>query len=153
GAFAMSASVADLMPRVTRMLAGENLDGISRRYPSGEVGTQFAFLLEGPVAQQSFALFAVADETVTLSIDVGGELVGAVVTVEGPSGYAIAETYLFGGQDILEFDVVAGEQYRVVLEGDPLDQTPIAVTSTVPLMMLNDPDHHVLVQTRTTGLL
>jgi len=155
GAFVMSASVVDLMRRAGQIERGANVDGISKRYPVGQLGTQFAFLLSERPYQQAFALFAMADQSVTISITASGADSEAQVVAQAPGGEQLDYSFAWEGRSgpAMVFPVHAGEQYWIIVEGFGPPPVSVVLESSAPLVMVSDPDEGVLTSTRTAGAL
>jgi len=143
-AFLTSISVDDVLAVADRLLASPVVRGLQpRELPHGGAVRRNAVRLEGPWDQDLLFGWFLPDTDVSIDWeDGGGELHADTI-----SGHAIA-----GGEGGIDF--VVGYAFPVVISAEAESATDDILTSSVPLITYQDPDHGKVLPAggRTAGI-
>ncbi|MDA0301468.1 MAG: trypsin-like peptidase domain-containing protein [Chloroflexi bacterium] len=154
GAYMIAASAADLKARALRHLAGEDVDGIARRVPSGPAGQSFIADLTGATGPE-------ASFFVTPSAATGAEFLVAAPDAQGPvtvSVYSARGQWLTGSvlnagrtSATLLADLSADQRYWISFSSDR--PARITLQSSVTLARFADTDDRRMVAGRVIGMI
>ena len=137
--FGLVASVADLVPRLDALIAGEDVDGIGeRRVPFGGGQTELQFSLDA-WEERTFVINEPAGTEVQVSVESENDVLFGVVTVGG-----FEVVFADEGTTGLESGTAAVESatphFLWVAQGTAVPGE-FAVVSSHPLELFPDPDH------------
>jgi S1-C subfamily serine protease len=143
-AFLTSIAVDDVLAIADRLVATPVVRGLQpRQLPHGGARRRNAVSLEGPWDQELLFGWYLPDTDVSIDWEVGAGALHA----DTISGHAIA-----GGEDGIDF--IAGYAFPVVISAGAESATDGILTSSVPLITYQDPDHGKVLPTsgRTAGI-
>jgi hypothetical protein len=139
GSFAMVASAADLAPRITRLVAGEDTSGLGdRRWQFDDSATEQQFVLDSRRHARFFVLQEPPDTEVEISLSSSDEVTAVALTLWGePLGGTEP-----GNEISPTFSFVTPDELPVVLEVRSLADSPmdVSLSSSGELFPQHDPD-------------
>lgn len=153
GRYMIAASALDLKARAMRHLAGEDVDGISRRTVAGPASSSFDVQLGGSRPEQAFYVKAIAAGTLRVTVSASSIQSPVALEVYGPGGDYLASAFLSSTTrpGTLSGPVKAGEAYWVNIYGS--GQATLNVQSSLPLVRFDDRDDARMTPGRVVGLI
>ena len=141
GSYMVGASAAALKARALRHLAGEDVDGITRRVPSGPSASSFEARLGGP-ARPEASYFVTPAAATSAQITIDATDLGAPVSASLYTGRGewVAGSVLNAARKTatLTADLAAGQTYWLSVTSDRAVR--VGIRSSVAMTRFDDPD-------------
>ncbi len=143
GHFGMALSAADLLPRVTALLVGEDPAELGDRgWREAPQVTPIGFSLDSFWSVQAFVIEARADREVTFAVRSRADIAAQIVDVAGNS-LAEADEKSSGTESITA-TLDGAPPFFLLVEQFSEDPEQVTVEGDAPLTPLNDPDDGIV---------
>ncbi len=141
GSYMVGASAAALKARALRHLAGEDVDGITRRAPFGPSATSFEARLGGPARPEaSYFVTPTAAVAAQITLDASGLGAPVAASLYTGRGEWVAGSVLNAARKTatLSAELAAGQTYWLSVASDRAVR--VGIRSTVAMTRFDDPD-------------